>query len=179
MDVAPVGVGKEIPPRLVAQVQAQERKVDVEKVRVDFSGKAGLHKIPVLMGKLGQLDFGIGVGTLRNGVKALFHKEILQCGDKIVRYEHHAGHGHADDAVQGDQNRERDQGPQAAGHGVHALFPVQLLHFGIQLLLVPFVAALQFLDLRLQAGGTHHALLALRHEGGEDQVHREGKEDDR
>ena len=131
------------------------------------------------MGQSRKHDFHIGVGALRYGVETLLDKEILQGCDKLARHEHHACQRLADNAVKSDQDREGDQRPEAARHGVDALFAVELLHLGIELLLISLVAALQLLDLGLQACGPHHALLALGHERSQDQVHCKRKEDDR
>ena len=128
------------------------------------------------MGELCKLNFLIGAGAAGGHlVQALAHKVVLQHGHKVLGHEHHAGQRLADDRVQGDQDREGDQRPETAGHGVDALFLIQLLHFGVELLGVALMPPLQFLDLGLEAGGAHHALLALGHEGRHDEVYGQGE----
>ena len=128
------------------------------------------------MGQLCKLNFKICVGLLGNYIEPLAHKIVLQGGDKILGHKHHAAQGLADDAVQGDEDGEGNEGPEAAGHGIDALFPVELLHLGVELLGVALVAALQLLDFGLEPGGAHHALLALGHKGGENKVDRQSEE---
>ena len=167
---------EEIPLRLLAQVQAQEAKVDIQQA-VYLAGQSGLDFVPVLVGNVGQLDLHIGIGLGRDGVPALIHKKVLQGGDHIFRHKHHAGQRLADDAVERDQDGEGNERPDAAGHGVDALFLVQLLHLLIQLLGVALMAALKLLNPGLDESGVHHALLALGHEGGHQQVDQEREDD--
>ena len=134
---------------------------------------------PVLVHDVGELDLEIGVRSRRGGVPALLGEEGLNGFEHAVLDEHHAGEGLTDDGIKRDQEGERDQRPEAAGHRVDALFAVELLHLLIELLLVALVAALQLLQLGLQAGLAHHALLALGLEGREDQVDDEREEQDR
>ena len=176
-DIAPVGVHEEVPLRLLAHIQAQEAEVDIHQA-VYLPGQGGLYLVPVLVGNVRQLYLKVGVGLGGDGVPALSHKVVLQSGDHFLGYEHHAGQGLADNAVERYQDGEGYERPEAAGHGVDPLFPVQLLHLLVQLLGVALVAALQLLDLRREAGRAHHALLALGHERGHEQVDHEGKEND-
>ena len=169
-----VGTLEQDPPvGRIAEIQAEKAKVDVEQTR-DLVAKRGLNCVPVLVRELCQLDLDI-TGAAAGG---LHGKVFAQRGDNVGAREHHARDRLADDAVQGDQDREGDQRPQAAGHRVDALLAVELLHLGVELLGVALMLFLQLLDARLQAGGTHHALFALGVERREDQVHDQGKEDD-
>ena len=70
------------------------------------------------------------------------------------------GDGVANDAVQQEQDGVRDEVPEAPAHGVDVLLLVQLLDLLAVLLLVALVLLLQRLDLGVQAGHLHGALLA-------------------
>ena len=135
--------------------------------------------VPMLMHDVGELDLEIGVRSRGSGVPALLGEEGPNGVKHAVRCKHHAGEGLTDDGIKCDQEGKRDQRPEAAGHRVDALFAVKLLHLLIEFLLVALVAALQLLNLGLQAGLAHHALLALGLEGREDQVDDEREEQDR
>ena len=103
----------------------------------------------------------------------------LHYGLQHILGEHHeVGDGLADDGIQRDEDGERNKRPEAAGHGVDALFAVELLHLLIELLGVAFMAALKLLKLGLDTGLAHHALLALGHERGKDKVDDQCEEDD-
>ena len=178
MGIGPVGVGKEVPLRLIAQVETQEAEVQVEEIRVQLAGQIGGHHVPVGMVELGKLNLQIGAGAAADlAHEALADKVVLQDLYKLLRHKHHAAQGLADDGVQRDQDGEGNQRPEAAGHGVDALFLVQLLHLGVELLLVALMPLLQLLNLGLEAGGAHHALLALGHEGSHDEVDGQGEKD--
>ena len=129
----------------------------------------------------GESDLLIGAGSCRtgSGIEPGVDQILLQNIDEFFSHKHHTGQGLADNAVQGNQDRERDQGPDAAGHRVDSLFLVELLHLLIQLLLIPFVPPLQLLDLRLDTRGAHHAAFTLRHKRSQHQVDHKSKEDNR
>ena len=170
-------MGEEVPLRLLAEIDAEESEVDVHQT-VDLPCECGLHLVPMGVGDLGELYLNIAVGLLRDDIPALLDEEVLQGVNDLLRDEHHPRQRTADDAVKCDKDGERDQGPEAAGHGVDALFAVQLLHFGIELLGVALVPLLKLLDPGLQARGTHHALLALRHERRHEEVYKKREEHD-
>ena len=112
------------------------------------------------------------------GVPSLSHHVLLQGVNDFLTGEHHSGDGAADNAVQCDEDGEGNEGPETAGHGVDALFLIQLLDLCIELLGVTLVSSLQLLQSGLDAGCTHHALLALCHEGGHEQVDNQCEEQD-
>ena len=132
----------------------------------------------MLMGEVCELYLRIGVSLGGDSVKSCADKIVLKRGDNALRSEHHTGDGLADDGIQRDENGERNKRPEAAGHGVDALFAVELLHLLIELLGVAFMAALKLLKLGLDTGLAHHALLALGHERGKDKVDDQCEEDD-
>ena len=177
MDVAPVGVEHEVPLRLVAQVEAEEAEVYIQQP-LKLAGKRGLELIPVLMGKVGELYFKVRVGLGRGDVKPRLDEVVLHRVHDLLRDEHHPRHRLTDDAVERDEDGEGDKGPQTAGHGVRAVFLVQLLHLLIELLGVALMPALELLHLGLEARGAHHAFLALSHEGRQDKVDDKGEEYD-
>ena len=123
-----------------------------------------------------KLDFKISICLFRNRIPAALDKEFLQSGNRFAGDEHHPGKRLADYAVQRNQNGEWNQRPEATGHGVNSLFPVKLLHLFVELLLVPCVAGLQFLDSGLEAGRLHGALLAFCHKRSKNQVNRKAEE---
>ena len=131
----------------------------------------------MLVGDVGELYLSICIGTGGYYIPAVGDKEVAQRGDDLVRNEHHAGERLTDNAVQRYQDGERDKGPDAAAHGVDALFTVQLLHLLIEFLGIALMASLQLLYLRLDTGSAHHALLALCHEGEHDEVYEKREED--
>ena len=106
----------------------------------------------MLVGQVGQLDLHIGVRLRGDRIEALRHKVVLKGGHNVLRGEHHAGDGLADNAVQRNQDGEGNKGPQAAGHGVDAFLAVEVLHLLIQLLGVALVPPLQLLNTGLETG---------------------------
>lgn len=143
--ITPVGVGEEVPLRLLAEIDAEKGKVDIHQA-VDLPCECGLHLVPMGVGDLGERYLDVAVCLLRDDIPALLDEEVLQGVNDLLRDEHHPRQRTADDAVKCDKDGERDQGPEAAGHGVDALFAVQLLHFGIELLGVALVPLLKLLD---------------------------------
>ena len=125
------------------------------------------------MGKLGQRDLTVGAGTGGSLVQAGGGKVLLERRYHITGQSHHTGDGLTDNAVERDEDGERNQRPDASGCRIDFFFPVELGHGLVHLLRVAFMSALDLLDLRLKTASAHHALLALRHEGGEDQVDHE------
>ena len=78
---------------------------------------------------------------------------------------HEVDNGLPDDIVQGHQNGQGQKAPQAAAHGIEALFLVELLHLLLHLQLVVGVFLLDLLHLAGHAAHPHHALLGLHLEG--------------
>ena len=130
------------------------------------------------MDQVGDLDLLIG-GLRLCDIARVGRDPVGQLRDSVRAQAHHLRQRLTDDAVERDQDRERDQAPEAAGHRVDLLFPIELGHLFIELLLVSLVPALKLRDPRLKAAGTHHALLALGHERKQNQVHDDAEEDDR
>ena len=128
------------------------------------------------MDEVGQIDLLIGVVGGRRRI-AQRHRQIGDLGDDLVGQVHEEPQRGTDDIVQGDQDGERQEGPQAAGHGVDALFGVQVGHLLLLPLLVVGVAGLDILDLALHPVHAQHALLALHLEGQDHQLHHQGEED--
>ena len=130
------------------------------------------------MDQVGDLDLLIG-GFRLCDIARIGRDPVGQLRDCFRAKAHHLRQRLTDDAVERDQDRERDQAPEAAGHRVDLLLPVELGHLLIELLLVSLVPALKLRDPRLKAAGAHHALLALGHERKQNQVHDDAEEDDR
>ena len=63
MGIGPVGLGKEIPLGLVAEVQPEEAEVQVEEIGIKLSGQIRGQGAPVGMVELGKLDLLISAGT--------------------------------------------------------------------------------------------------------------------
>ena len=169
-----------------SHIHSEEVEVDVfQSGQIDLGenlltgGNGTLNICPVLMHDACQFDLKIGICPLGNGIPAAVDKKLLQSRNGFVGHEHHSCERLADYAVQRNQNREGDQRPETAGHRVDALFPVKLLHLFVELLLVPCVSGLQFLNFWLEPGCMHGAFFALCHKRGQNQVDRQGKEDQR
>ena len=65
-----------------------------------------------------------------------------QAFQRVLGEHHEVGDGLADDGIQGDQDGEWDQAPEAAAHGIDAFLFVELLHFLLELGLVFGIALL-------------------------------------
>ena len=137
-----------------------------------------MERLPVAVRQLRELYLKVSVGLGGDGVQSRVDKIGLDSVHNVLRDKHHARERLTDDAVKGDEDGERNEGPQTAGHGVGAVLLVELLHLLVELLGVPLVSALDLLDLGLKTGGAHHALLALRHERGQNEVDDESEEYD-
>lgn len=74
---------------------------------------------------------------------------------------------------------EGQEGPQTAGHGVHALLGVEVGHLLLLALLIISVAGLDVLHLALHTVHAQHALLTLQLEGQDHQLHHQGEQDQR
>ena len=90
---------------------------------------------------------------------------------------HEVDNGLPDDIVQGHQNGQGQKAPQAAAHGIEALFLVELLHLLLHLQLVVGVFLLDLLHLAGHAAHPHHALLGLHLEGQQDQLDDQREQD--
>ena len=116
------------------------------------------------MDEFGQVDLIVDVAAL-GGLVAQRGGQGPDLLDGIVGQAHEIPQGQTDDGIQGDQNGEGKERPQAAGRGVDALSGVEIGHFLLLPLLVVGVTGLDVLDLALQAVHPQHALLALELEG--------------
>ena len=84
----------------------------------------------------------------------------------------------ADDGVQGDQNGQGNETPEAAAHGADALFFVELLHLLIHFCLIVGILLLDLLHLAGHAVHPDHALLGLDLEGQHDELDDNGEQND-
>ena len=165
--------------RRLRQVDAQEIVLQGHQLV-----RQGLEVGKMLGDELRLEDLGVDLLAVRQKVRAPAKLGQLRRNgaallQKLGGHAHHGGQREADGAVQRDQDGERDQRPQAAGHGVHALFLVELVHLLLIALLVVAEFLFQLLEPGGHAGGAHHALLALELEGQHDELHHERKENDR
>ena len=81
-------MGEEVPLRLLAEIDAEEGKVDIHQT-VDLPCECGLHLVPMGVGDLSELYLNIAVGLLRDDIPALFDEEVLQGVNDLLRDEHH------------------------------------------------------------------------------------------
>ena len=88
------------------------------------------------------------------------------------------GDGPVDDLVQGQQEEQGQEGPQAPAHGVDALLLIELCQLLLVFLLIFGVLLLQLRLLAGQASHTDHAALGLHLEGKEYQLQDQTEEDD-
>lgn len=80
------------------------------------------------------------------------------------------GDGPVDDLVQGQQEEQGQEGPQAPAHGVDALLLIELCQLLLVFLLIFGILLLQLRLLAGQASHTDHATLGLHLEGKEYQL---------
>ena len=126
----------------------------------------------MLMDELGQMDLLVSNGvTLGSGDVTQRLCQSTDLGDYRLGQVHEVAQRGTDDVVQCDQDRQGQEGPQAATHGIDALTGIQIGHLLLLTLFVVGKAGLDILDLALHAVHTHHALLALELEGQDDQLH--------
>ena len=172
---AAVGEAAQQARRRAREVKTEEAVVQVDQV-VELAGEVG----PVLVDELGQIDLLIG-GRLPagRGFVAEARGKVGDLADDIRVDVHQKAQRRADDVVQGDEDGEGDERPQAAGHRVHTLARVELCHLLLLALAVVGEAGLDILDLALHPVHAEHALLALELEGQQHELHHEGKEDQR
>lgn len=78
--------------------------------------------------------------------------------------------------IQGNEDGEGQQGPEAAGHGVDPLLLIELGNLLLILLLISRIFLLQLLELGGKAAHVHHAALALHLEGQQHQLDNQGEE---
>ena len=87
--------------------------------------------------------------------------------------------GLTDNGVQGNQNQQRQQAPQAATAQRNTGFLVKNLDSGILLYLVIGILSLNCLNLRGQAGHLHGALLALGGSRVQNELNQNGEQNQR
>ena len=102
-------------------------------------------------------------------------QRCLHQGNFLGSQTHHVGQGLTDHAVQRNQNQQGDERPRTTGHGVDVFFLIELRYLLLVLLRISGMTCLQLLQTGLQTGGAQHALLALCHERGHNQVHNQCK----
>ena len=102
----------------------------------------------------------------------------LQAG-LLAAEVHEVDDGIPDDVVQGHQDGQGQEAPQAAAHGAEALLLIELLHLLLHLHLVVGVLLLDLLHLAGHPAHPHHALLGLHLEGQQDQLDDQGEQDQR
>ena len=162
-------------------------------VQVDPSVKAGNSFRIVLCDGLDQVDLAVGHqlsdAVLHHGGAVLhlddgahvhahagdfFHKLL----NNVIGEHHQMGDGLAHNGIKGQQNRQRQEAPEAAAHGVDTLFCIELLHLLLHLHLIVGVLLLDLLDFAIHPVHAHHALLGFHLEGQHNELQHHGKEDD-
>ena len=178
MHIAPIKA-PELIGRLLAEVHAEEAIVDVHQLIAEGAEGIG-DRIPVLVDEIGDLNLRIGGGAAGFGgdIARVLRDPVGEARDRVGAEHHHLAQRLTDDGIEREQERERDQRPETAGHGADALFLIELHRLLLQTLLVLGVLLLQSLHFRVESGGAHHALLALGHEGEENDVHQDAEEND-
>ena len=130
------------------------------------------------MDELGQIDLVISRGlTTGAGHISQGHRQLGDLGDDLIRQGHEVAQRCADDVVQGDQDGEGQEGPQAPGHGVDALAGIEVRDLLLLLFFVIGVFLLDLLHLAVHAAHAEHTLLALELEGKQHQLDDQGEED--
>ena len=167
--------GPDLPVGDLAEVHAKEAVVKIHEL-VRQIAQCVHGGIPMLMKCIGNTDLVIGL--VGRNKACILSRPLGDLLNALRAYAHHLLQRLANDTVQCDDDRERKQAPEAAGHGVDALFTVKLGDLLLILFLVIGILFLQRLHLGLETGGAHHALLALCHERQKNEVNYESKEDD-
>ena len=130
------------------------------------------------MDELGQIDLVISRGlTTGAGHISQGHRQLGDLSDDLVGQGHEVAQRCADDVVQGDQDGEGQEGPQAPGHGVDTLAGIEVRDLLLLPLLVIGVFLLDLLHLAVHAAHAEHTLLALELEGKQYQLDDQGEED--
>ena len=133
----------------------------------------------VVMQHIGDGHLGIGVRLGGGGVVAELRHDVGERRDMLLRELHQRDERLTDHGVEDDDDRERDQRPQTAGHRVDLGFLVELGDLFLIFLLVGGVPLLQLLHAGREHGRAHHAVLALHLEGQHDELHKETEKEDR
>ena len=105
---------------------------------------------------------------------------IHHCQTGVLAAEvHEVDNGLPDDIVQGHQDGQGQEAPQAAAHGIEALFLIELLHLLLHLQLIVGILFLDLLHLAGHPAHPQHALLGLDLEGQQDQLDDQREQDQR
>ena len=141
---------------LDAQVHAQEVIVHLDQPVPHALNAVPVGSGPVLGDKVGQIN--LFIRAIRAVLQLLRHvaqgdSRFPQGFAGLIAQAHEVGNGLADDGVQRHQDKQRQQGPHTAAHGVDALLHIELLQLLLILLLVFGVLLLQ---LRLAARQPPH-----------------------
>ena len=167
---------------MTGQVQTDEVEVDVEPL-LDALGHLGqilvdqFHQSDLAIGsELGHaiLDGGNGGDVSTGGCDLVDQRQ-----GHILLDGHEVGNGLTQNGVQSDQDGQGDHGPQAAAHGVDALFLIKLLDFLVGFCLVVGILFPDLIHLTGHAVHADHVALGLHLEGQHNQLDHNGKQNDR
>ena len=103
--------------------------------------------------------------------------DIDNFGGLFAAQVHHIDHGLADDLIQGNQNQQRNEGPEAAAGGGDAFFFVELHDLHLIFCFIVAVLGFQSLDPGGHTGHLHHAFLALGADRQQNQFDGDAEED--
>ena len=145
-------------------------------------GHHGLHLAEVLGDAAGDADFLIGL--LARDFKAQARQRLpdgfqrFQCLFPGHVDQHKVDHRAADDAVQGDQDGQGQEAPEAAAHRIDVLLFIELLDLHRIAFLVVSAALFDLLHARIHPGHVHRIALGFRAGIEHDQLDDHGKQDD-
>ena len=152
----------------LCHVHAQEGEVHLGHTGQvgDGSDDAVIVQVDVLShGQLAGLD-----------IQDLTVEQVGHSIELILGHAQEVGQGLTDDAVQGDQNGQGQEGPEAAAGGLDPFLLIELLQLNGVAFPVSAVLLLDKLLLVGQAVHGHHALAALQEEGEEDDTDHQGEQ---
>ena len=159
-----------------AQVNAQKIEIDAGENDLADAGDGGAQLRCILRNQLRGDDLLVGsIGSehIRRSRLNDLHDLLRRVGG----LHQDVGDGLADNGEQGKQNQNRNEAPQAAAAHGNALGFLKFLNGLILTLGVVRVFLLDGLHLGRQTGHLHHALLGLRVQGQQDQLHDDGEQD--
>ena len=111
----------ELPVGNIGQIDAQEVEVQIKQSISGITQRSlDLSQHTILIQGLSHSDLRIRAGVGNAG-------DLCDLGNCVLRHIHQVSQGLTDDIVQGDQNEQGQEGPQAAAHGVDLLPLIELL----------------------------------------------------
>ena len=177
-DIAPALGLPDLPARDLAEVDAEEGKIDGRDAHDGFA-HGGVGELQGIFLQIGSRAILPVVAELADLNALLRGHDGLEGIDGLRVQVHQVVQRFTDDSVQRQKEQQRQERPQAAAVHADALGLIEGHDLLLIFLLVVSAGKLQLLELRLQAGHLHHALLALGAERQKDQLDNEREQNER